>query len=296
MSFIYFSLDEPTFGFDIDPDNCQSWPVHYTIDSNYTDLSNSEDCVRFNDLLPDETLNTIKVTVKNRECDAYFYDANDEKFIDLPMLSTMKPMLSGQDADFFDDNKMDYDQKVYMKCPVLNNDPMLSSTFDLTLKSQPNTSFANQLHSEAIHSDHLLTNQLTIDSNSQVSNKSNEQQQNDMHAERTTTNEQTTKQQIQNQINGPVSWAIKKQNLQPLRFLVPFNSVGAVKSNDNVDLSTPQIIDTVMEMDQTSLTPIVNEMQNFDLVDFIVGPSTTLIKVRIKLSYHTSLSLIPKVV
>lgn len=207
---------------------------------------------------------------------------------------SMEPMLSSPDADYFnekikycdiynpddsfaDDIKMQYDHKPYMKSPVLNNDPMLSSTFDLTLNSQPNqsqanTSFAvNHLHNEAI------TYQTAITSNPDDSNKS--EHPNDMHAERTTTNQLTNQMQMMEKV-GPVcqTWASKKHSSQPLRFSVPFNSQGAAKCID-ADLSTPQIIDSVIEMDQTPLTPIANEMTHFDLVDFIVGST----KVRVAL-------------
>lgn len=252
--------------------------MNSNIDFNNIDLSNPEDYIELNASLPDELLYQ-KASMKNRECNAYLYGSQDEKFIDLnPEL--MQPMISSQDPDnlveeierisahpqynintlntFGELPKNQYDDKLYNCKAILKNDPMFGIRINTQLnQALPINTFTecDRFDCEPIHPEHLYANE---SSQNDISNDSIKPPQTDemRHTTRTTTPNLTTNQMQ----NVQLTWAAKKQSAQPLRVTLAFT--GLAKYNEP-ELSTPQIIDSVIDM--VDLTP----SKNFDLVNYI---------------------------
>lgn len=259
-----FDSDEPLYGFDIDPDNAQTWPMTNNIDYNNFNLSESEEYIRLNNSLPEELFDNNKISIKNRECDDW---SQDEKIIDLnPAL--MEPMISSQEPDNFaeeiehisaqsnysqsslhmtlEDTKLTFDTKSNLeKSFLINDDPMLGYRF-------------NSRSGQKQHIDLYANSIPTPDDKSNDSIKLQDEMR---HVTMTTTNKQITNE---DQGAQSTSWAAEKQKQQPLRLAVAFNVQTEQKTVEN-DLSTPQIIESVIEMD--GLAP--NNIKNFDLVEYI---------------------------
>lgn len=247
------------------------------IDYNNFNLSQSEDYIRLNNSLPDELFDNNKISIKNRECDDFW--SQDEKIIDLnPAL--MEPMISSQEPDNFaeeiehisaqsnysqsafhmtlEDTKLTFDTKTNLeKSFLINDDPMLGYRFN----------------SQSIQEHHIDLYAHSIPTPDDKSNDSIKLPDEMRHVIRTTINNQSTNE---DQSAQSTSWAAEKQKQQPLRLAVAFKAQSEQKTVAN-DLSTPQIIESVIEMD--GLAP--NSIKNFDLVEYINDPFNV---VRIHLS------------